>query len=126
MEPAMETRPKVLLVEDEVLVSELVADVLDEQGFEVHTLERGDDALRYLEDGGEADILFTDINILGDIDGAELAVRARALRPELPIVYASGRMTANDLKGLVPRSIFLPKPYDPSEVCTLFGRLTAH
>ncbi len=26
--------------------------------------------------------------------------------------------------ALVPRSVFLPKPYDPEEVCTLLGRLT--
>lgn len=114
---------KVLLVEDEILISDLVSDVLSEQGYIVHAVETADEALRYLAAGGEADVLFTDINLPGVIDGAALAVEARRLRPELPIVYASGRFTASDLNPLVPRSIFLTKPYNPSDVCTLIGRL---
>jgi CheY-like chemotaxis protein len=117
------TVTKILLVEDEALISDLVADALIEQGFAVHAVETADDALLYLEAGGEVDVLFTDINLPGAIDGAELAVRARKLRPELPIVYASGRFTASDLNPLVPRSIFLSKPYDPADVCTLISRL---
>jgi two-component system, response regulator PdtaR len=120
---------KVLLVEDEVLISELVSEALREQGFSVHAVDTADAALGYLDGGGDADILFTDINLPGVIDGVELAKRARDLRPELPIVYASGRFTAGDLTPLVPRSIFLTKPYNPSDVCTLLGRLalpTAH
>jgi CheY-like chemotaxis protein len=114
---------KVLLVEDEVLISDLVSDALTEQGFSVHAVMSADEALLYLKAGGEADVLFTDINLPGNIDGAELAVEARKMRPELPIVYASGRFSASDLNPLVPRSIFLTKPYDPADVCTLIGRL---
>jgi CheY-like chemotaxis protein len=114
---------KILLVEDEALISSLVSEALAEQGFSVHAVETADDALRYIEDGGAVDVLFTDINLPGDIDGAELAVRARALRPDLPILYASGRFTASDLTPLVPRSVFLAKPYDTADVCTLIGRL---
>jgi len=117
------TATKILLVEDEALISDLVTDALVEQGFAVHAVETADDALRYLEGGGAVDVLFTDINLPGAIDGAELAVLARTLRPDLPIVYASGRFTASDLNPLVPRSIFLAKPYDPADVCTLISRL---
>jgi CheY-like chemotaxis protein len=116
-------RPKVLFVEDEELVSELMTEVLDEQGFSVHAVETGDAALKYLQSGAEVDVLFTDINMPGSIDGAALAVEARNLRPDLPIVYASGRFNPSDLSPLVPRSMFLPKPYDPIEACTLINRL---
>jgi CheY-like chemotaxis protein len=112
----------VLLVEDEVLISDVVSDALKEGGFIVHHAETADDAWRYLENGHEIDVLFTDINLPGEIDGAELANRARELRPELPIVYASGRHTSSDL-GLVPRSVFVSKPYDLSDICTLLQRL---
>ncbi|MGI8526446.1 MAG: response regulator [Pseudolabrys sp.] len=114
---------KILLVEDEALISGLVSEALTEQGFSVHAVETADDALRYLESGAAVDVLFTDINLPGDIDGAELAVQARNLLPDLPIVYASGRFTAADLQPLVARSIFLSKPYDPADVCTLISRL---
>ena len=114
----------VLLVEDEVLISALVADSLSEHGFAVHEVATADAALRYIDAGGAVDVLFTDVNLPGSMDGAELANRARARRPDLPIVYASGRYGSADFGGLVPRSVFVPKPYDPEEVCTLLVRLT--
>jgi CheY-like chemotaxis protein len=113
----------VLLVEDEVLISDCVCDALKEGGFVVHHAETADDAWRLLKNGHQIDVLFTDINLPGEIDGAELASRARELRPELPIVYASGRHTPSDLEGLVPRSVFVSKPYDLSDICTLIQRL---
>lgn len=114
----------VLVVEDEVMISELVADALQEQGFEVHEVTTGSEALRYLSGGGAADILFTDINLPGGIDGTELAIRVRAMRPDLPIVYASGRYGAGGLGRMVSRSLFVPKPYKPFDVATLLARLT--
>jgi len=116
--------PTVLLVEDEVLISSLVADSLLEHGFAVHEAMTADEALRYLDGGGAVDVLLTDVNLPGGMDGAELAARVRARRPEVPVIYASGRYGARDLGGLVPRSVFLEKPYDPEDVCTLLGRLT--
>ena len=114
----------VLLVEDEVLISEPVRDALSDEGFAVHVAHTADAALEYLEREGEVDVLFTDINLPGEINGAELASRARAMRPDLPVVYASGRLASSDLGGLVSRSVFLPKPYNLREVCNLLRRLT--
>ena len=116
-------KPHVLFVEDEVLVSALMSDVLEERGFSVHAVENGDAALEYLQSGAPVDVLFTDINMPGDIDGAELAKAARDLRPDLPVVYASGRYTERDLSPMVSGSKFLSKPYDPNEACTLLNRL---
>jgi CheY-like chemotaxis protein len=113
----------VLVVEDEALISETVCDALKAGGFNVHHTETADAALRYLQSNSNIDVLFTDINLPGEMDGAELASRAREMRPELPIVYASGRMSSSDLGGMVPRSVFLNKPYDLLEVCTLLRRL---
>lgn len=117
--------PTVLLVEDEQLISQLVAEWLSGRGFAVREAASGDEALAYLGAGGEADVLFTDVNLPGGIDGAELAQRARQMRPDLPIVYASGRYGYSNLGSMVPRSMFVPKPYDPANVCTLLERLTA-
>lgn len=114
----------VLLVEDEVLISNLVAGVLSEHGFAVHEVTTATEALRYINGGGAVDVLFTDINLPGSVDGTELAIRVRAMRPELPIVYVSGRYGAGGLGRMVSRSVFLPKPYRPAEVCTLLARLT--
>ncbi len=114
----------VLLVEDEVLISHLVASSLSEHGFNVHESATADEALRYLMSGGEVDVLFTDVNLPGGMNGAELAVQVRRLRPELPIVYASGRYQPTDIGTLVSRSVFVSKPYDPEDVGVLLARLT--
>ena len=114
---------RVLVVEDEFLIGEAVCEALTERGFAVHHSDTADDALRYLENGHDIDVLFTDINLPGAIDGAELANRVRELRPELPVVYASGRHAVSELGGLVPRSVFVSKPYNLSDICTLLGRL---
>ena len=114
----------VLLVEDEVMVSNLVADCLAESGFHVHEVATADEALRYMRSGANIDVLFTDIKLPGGMNGAELAERARELRPEMPIVYASGRYKLSEISPLVPRSLFVAKPYDPNDICALLTRLT--
>jgi CheY-like chemotaxis protein len=47
----------------------------------VHAVEDGEAALRYLKSGAEVDVLFTDINLAGRMDGSMLAREARAQRP---------------------------------------------
>lgn len=119
----------VLLVEDEALISMLVSDWLIELGFEVHEARTADEALDYIGAGGAVDVLFTDINLPGSMTGAELARKARALLPELPVVYASGRYRGDDLGGLVPHSAFMPKPYDQRKLRHVLEQIavgTAH
>ena len=113
----MQARLEVLLVEDEFLLSDMVAEVLAEHGFEVHAVANAADALRHLTCGSPCDVLFTDINLPGSVDGARLAELARQLRPDLPVVYASGSITRLDQLASVPGSTFVPKPYDPEKVC---------
>jgi DNA-binding NtrC family response regulator len=112
---------RVLVVEDEVLVRELIVEVLIDDGFEVHAVADARDALSHLSAGWPVDVLFTDIDLPGDIDGERLAVLARKLRPELAVVYASGSRSSVDQ---VPGSVFLEKPYEPSRVCAVLTRVT--
>jgi CheY-like chemotaxis protein len=102
----------------------LVSDWLNELGFEVHEARTADEALDYIEAGGAVDVLFTDINLPGSMTGAELAQRARARRPELPVVYASGRYRGDDLDCLVPHSAFVPKPYDQRKLMRVLEQVT--
>jgi CheY-like chemotaxis protein len=118
-------RTNVLIVEDEVLISELVSEVLAENGFDVHAVTNGEMALNYLDSGPEVDVLFTDINLEGRMDGSMLAKEARERRPDLPIVYCSGRYSPSALGPLMSRSIFVKKPYNLADLCTLLRRLTA-
>lgn len=118
-------KANILMVEDEPMITEMISQILGEHGFNVHAVADGESALRYLEDGPEVDVLFTDINLEGQMDGAVLAKQVRERRPELPIVYCSGRYSQSAITPLMSRSLFLKKPYDPSDLCTLLERLTS-
>jgi CheY-like chemotaxis protein len=110
----------VLFVEDEFLISEWVSQSLSEQGFDVWTVTNAADALAHLA-ALPVDVLFTDINLPGSMDGAALARRAREMQPQLPVIYASARATLLKQDARVPGSIVVPKPYEPA----LVGRLLA-
>jgi len=109
---------RILLVEDEPLISEWVAESLLEQGFTVLTVTNAADALQHVA-SATVDVLFTDINLPGGMDGGALARRARQLQPNLPVVYASSRATMLAPDARVPGSMIVPKPYEPA----LVGRL---
>ena len=119
----------VLVVEDDVLVLTLLVEALEEEGFVVVAAESAEEALAALDaverDGGHVDVLFTDVNMPG-IDGLELARRVRVLHPELPIIYASGRMPLIERSDCVEGGRFLAKPYVPSQACAEVASALAH
>jgi CheY-like chemotaxis protein len=108
----------VLFVEDEFLISEWVAQALSEQGFCVQAVSTAAEALQALR-RDPVDVLFTDINLPGDMDGTALARRAREMQPHLPVVYASARSDSIRPADRVPGSSFVPKPYEPTAVVRL-------
>ncbi|MGB6537912.1 MAG: response regulator [Xanthobacteraceae bacterium] len=111
---------RVLLVEDEFLIAEWIAEWLAEQGFAVLVASNSADALRHLA-FSQVDVLFTDINLPGGMDGTALARKARELLPQLAVIYASARVVALSAEDRVPGAVFLAKPYQPATV----GRLIA-
>lgn len=109
---------RVLFVEDEFLIGEWIAQALSEQGFAVETVSNAADALCHIARAA-VDILLTDINLPGGMDGAALARRARELQPDLPVIYASARAALLKQEARVPGSIVLPKPYEPAVLGSL-------
>ena len=84
------TTATILVVEDDAIVRMLIVDVLEELQFKVLEADSGTAALVLLENRDTLiDLLMTDVG-LPQMDGRELAARARALRPSLPILFASG------------------------------------
>jgi two-component system, response regulator PdtaR len=115
-------RGRVLLVEDEPLISDIAAEALQEQGFEVETAANAGDALRRLAAESPVDILFTDIDLPGGMDGTALARCARRLRSDLPVIFTSGRYRL-DVSEAVAGAMFLPKPYDLNTLGRIVGDL---
>ncbi|AGL85050.1 response regulator [Pseudomonas protegens CHA0] len=80
----------ILVVEDDAIVRMLIVDVLEELEFSVLEADGSEAALSLLEDAGQhIDLLMTDVGLPG-MNGRELAERARTLRPQLPVLFASG------------------------------------
>jgi CheY-like chemotaxis protein len=113
---------RVLFVEDEFLIAEWVAGCLSEQGFAVQTVCNARDALRRIA-AEPFDILVTDINLPGGMDGVALAHRARELLPDLPVIYASARVTVLAPGERVPGASFLRKPYEPEAVARVITKM---
>ncbi|WP_448090367.1 response regulator [Pseudomonas azerbaijanoccidentalis] len=84
------TPSTILVVEDDDIVRMLIVDVLEELEFKVLEADGSEQALEILKElDRHIDLMMTDVGLPG-MDGRELADKARALRPALPIMFASG------------------------------------
>ncbi|HYI73111.1 MAG TPA: PAS domain S-box protein [Skermanella sp.] len=79
----------ILVVEDELLVSMVMVETLQEHGYTVHEAAEGQAALRILESSVPVDLLVTDVGLPG-INGRQLAEMARTLRPGLKVLFLTG------------------------------------
>ncbi len=113
---ASASRRKVLVVDDEALVRMATVEMVGECGLAVDEAGDGAEALRRLAGDPEIDVLVTDLGLPG-MPGAELIRQARAARPSLMIVVASGysRDGAVD-QGLPEDAVFLSKPFDVAKL----------
>lgn len=115
-ESASETRPTVLVVDDEEDLRDIIRRMLQRRGFD--TLIAGDsqEAIAVLrEHPGEIDILVTDLGLPG-VSGGELSRAATEVRPDMRVIYISGRpkdMAVAD--GLIGEDALLVKKPFSSE-----------
>lgn len=106
--------PTVLIVEDEPLVRMLAIEEFEELGFTVHAANDATSALEMLGRIEPLELLFTDIQMPGPGDGWELGRRARELKPDIAIIYATGY--AGDRAEPVEHSKTVRKPYLFSDI----------
>src|SRR5512140_1761718 len=86
-----QTPATILLVDDEASIRETVRSALLGRGYKVLVAASYDDALRtYRQHQAEVDLLITDIALPGD-NGYELAAQISAQRPNIRVIFASGR-----------------------------------
>ena len=111
-----ETRgPTILTVEDEILISEFLGDILHGAGYEVVAASNANDAIATLECRDDIRLVITDVNMPGSMDGLRLASAVRGRWPPIKIIVATGRTPPENDR--MPRgSAFLSKPYDPEAV----------
>jgi PAS domain S-box-containing protein len=114
----------VLVVEDDPDVRSFAVELLKSMDYRVLEAADGHAALRILRDEPSVDLLFTDVVMPGP-NGIEVAEKAKAMRPELKVLFTSGyTASALPFEGSFAGRL-IPKPYKPidlaREVRRLFG-----
>lgn len=119
--PTVETLPpdaqngdlrRILLVEDEFAVRQVLSTMLRGAGYQVTEAESGDKALTVFQNAAGFDLLITDIVMPGTLQGTTLAKAIRTLDPDLPMIFLSGYASEATVhgNGLRPEDIRLMKP----------------
>jgi CheY-like chemotaxis protein len=109
---------EVLVVDDEALIRMAAADALADHG--IMAWEAGDagEALQVLQQHPRIGVLFTDVNMPGEMNGLDLAQEVSTARPDVELIVTSGAAMIAD-EDLPDHGIFLPKPYGPERLVNI-------
>jgi two-component sensor histidine kinase/CheY-like chemotaxis protein len=108
-------KPTVLVVEDEMLLRMRAVDIVEDAGFISLEAVNADDALVLLESRSDIDILFTDIQMPGTMNGLKLAHAVHERWPSIKIILVSGQVIPSE--GDRPTdSRFFGKPVDVQQM----------
>ena len=116
----------VLLVEDEPVIREIMAESLVDAGYDVVEAASGDEAMAIIRARAHPfTILVTDFHMPGDSNGADVAACLRVEYPGLPVVIASGRPDVFKPAWRTELGYgLLRKPYVPRELVALIRQMT--
>jgi len=132
--PAAEAHPaapgtgplRILQVDDDELILASIPVMLEHQGHRVETATGGQEALARLREGLEVDLVILDLNMPG-MNGIETLQQLRALRPELPVLLATGYLDSGTeaLLARSGRALSISKPFSMQDLDAMFRRLSA-
>jgi CheY-like chemotaxis protein len=118
-------KPVVLVVEDEPLIRLMAIELIEDGGFDVVSVADAAEAVHVLETRLDIRIVFTDIDMPGDMDGIRLAELVRGRWPPIEIVVTSSHMHVTS-EQMPERGVFLPKPYEGRELLALLHAMAGH
>jgi DNA-binding response OmpR family regulator len=115
---------KVLVIDDDLGILEALKFMLENSGYEVLTIPRGDDVLQGLC-SFLPDIILLDLYLSG-FDGRDIAVQIKGVSEgkDTPIVMISAHPSAGEVLKGSPIAEFLPKPFDVSQLLTVIKKYT--
>lgn len=105
----------IVLLEDEDMVREVVAELLESAGYRVSAFARAADALRRVETDPSVSLLLTDLG-LPDSAGDEVAQQAQQVHPNLPVLFITGSHSPKRLAG---EAWLLRKPFAEAELLAM-------
>jgi two-component sensor histidine kinase len=107
--------PKVLVVEDEMVLRMRAVDIVEDAGFTSIEAVNADEALAILESRSDIELLFTDIQMPGSMDGLKLAHAVHERWPSIKIILVSGKLTPTDTEKPI-NSRFFGKPLEVKQM----------
>lgn len=90
-----QARPRVLVADDERVIADTLAMILNQSGFEAQAVYSGENAVD-LAHTFEPEMLISDV-IMGGMSGIEAAIQIRALLPKVKVLLFSGQAATSDL-----------------------------
>jgi two-component sensor histidine kinase/CheY-like chemotaxis protein len=107
--------PRVLIVEDEMLLRMRAVDIVEDAGFSPVQAVNADQALSILESRSDISLLFTDIQMPGSMDGLKLAHAVHDRWPAIKIILVSGQVNPSDAERPA-NSRFFGKPLSDGQM----------
>ena len=117
------TAARILFVDDEPVIGELVCDVLEEEGFDLVCLRSGEEAVAEIEAHDDFDAIITDIDLGGRVDGFAIARLAREHCPDAAVIYLSGAAAARLPAERVAGARFVGKPFTPYKILDILRQM---
>ena len=107
----------IMVIDDEPLVLDMVANVLKSEGYNVVAAQNGEEALNIGTDAGKIDLVLTDI-VMPGMSGGELIQKIMARQPGIQVLYMSGytKYTVLNHGSLESVSSFIWKPFSPADL----------
>ena len=112
----------VLVVEDSPLIRMGAVDLVLSAGYEALEAGDADEAIRILESRDDIDLVFTDVQMPGTMDGIKLSHYIRHRWPPVKLIVASGAAILEE-SSLPEGSRFFAKPYDDHAITDAMARL---
>jgi DNA-binding response OmpR family regulator len=116
---------RVLLVENDELLGVLFELALCEAGYSIVRASSGADAMAILSAAPPISLLVTDIGLGDGPDGWQVARRARARSPDMPVIYMTGGRADEWLPQHVPLGVLLLKPFPIDQLVEMVGHLVS-
>ncbi len=116
---------QILIVEDDLILSLSACEFIRDRGIRVIAANDAVSAIIVLDRHGYISGLVSDIDLGAGEDGFEVARRARAAYPRLPVIFVSGAAAARHEVEGVEGSIFIGKPYHPRQIVEAIAMLSA-
>ncbi|WP_184773073.1 response regulator [Aminobacter carboxidus] len=114
----------VLVVEDSAIIRMGAVDLVLSAGYEALEARDADEAIRILESRSDIDLVFTDVQMPGTMDGIKLCHYIRERWPPVKLIVASGA-TILEESNLPMGSRLFSKPYDDHTIADAMARLLA-